>query len=479
MSADFGTSLRRPDQHTCLSSSHQGAHVKRLHLYLHQHHRNSTPRMTLEPKFSPGIAWLTVRRVLVFAAMASFTTSVNAGLFDKPVYQHAGSFTETTRLPNPTEPSYFRPISEIGPVLRGQSEGGVPIPPGTTAPANSGIFAPLTGQPPVTTWTDPALSQPSTWNAFSPPISSDPFVTDPSLGQVAPYAPYTPYGAQPFGASPGGMNMPFSTYGVNGPAPYRMGWQNRIDLEYMPEASVNNRPGNFGQFGVDYDLAWTGPFMPGWILQWTNEFRLRNWDGPLGVPGLPGEAFRFGWDFELETPQNGPVSMSFGITPSINTDFGGSLSSTAFQLDGRALFLFTLDQYWSIALGAAYWDRVDDRLLPYAGLIYRDDFWEWRIMYPETTISLFLGNEAQWAKWAYIRAEYHVEAYEVNTGAGGMDEVELSDYRLLGGFKMNAGLYQWFIEAGWVFDREIDYGLPANGKITPDTGFIARAGWRY
>ena len=110
--------------------------------------------------------------------------------------------------------------------------------------------------------------------------------------------------------------------------------------------------------------------------------------------------------------------VSFGITPSINTDFENSISSEAFQLDGRGMFIFQLDQYWSMVLGAGYWDRVKDRVIPYAGLTYRDDFWEWQLMFPKTTVSVFLGNETLWSKWLYLTAEYHVEAYEVNTAPG-------------------------------------------------------------
>ena len=242
-------------------------------------------------------------------------------------------------------------------------------------------------------------------------------------------------------------------------------------------SSVTGAAGGLKQFGVDYDLGYTGPFMPGWMMTWTNQFRLRNWDGPNSGPGLPGKAFRFGWDFELETPNSGPVSMKLGITPSINSDLD-SIGKSAFQLDGKALMIFQLDQYWSMVLGAGYWDRVDDRIVPHIGLVYRDDFWEWRIMYPETTVSLFLGNEAQWAKWMYMRAEYHVEAYEVQT-SNGRDQVELEDYRILLGFRMDTGMYSWFTEGGWVFDRNVNYGNAANGSFNPATGFIGRIGWRY
>lgn len=372
-----------------------------------------------------------------------------------------------------------------------RAQGGVPLPPeagsipssgipgvpaAQATPAPSVITGPVTPGVGGTTLSSPA---PSTWNAFSPPSLADPFAGGIDPG---PYAPYSPYGTPAYG-SPGyggfGYGGGFSTPGVNGPRPYRMGWHTDFDLEWMPNSGVGGATGSFEQFGVNYDLGYTAPFMPGWIMTWTNQFRLRNWDGPTSGPGLPGKAFRFGWDFQLETPQNGPVGLQLGITPSINSDLDGSLGSSAFQLDGRGIFLFQLDQSWSLVLGAEYWDRVEDRVIPHVGIVYRDDWWEWRIMYPESMVSLFLGNEAQWSKWLYARAEYHVEAYEVRTAGGGRDQAQLEDYRLLLGFRMDAGTYSWFTEAGWVFDREVDYGIPANASFDPSTGFIARIGWKY
>jgi len=176
-----------------------------------------------------------------------------------------------------------------------------------------------------------------------------------------------------------------------------------------------------------------------------------------------------------------PFSLSFGITPSINTDFDGDVWGDGFQLDGRGIFLMQLDQYWTIGLGAMYWDRVNDQILPWAGLIYRDDYWEWQLMYPEAKVSLFLGNEAYWSKWLYVRAEYHVEAYGINRTYAGVqadDQIEIADYRVLLGLKMDAGLYSWFFEGGYVFDRQVEFsgGVPGYDL---DSGFIGQIGLRY
>jgi len=417
--------------------------------------------------------------LFVTISIAVASSSAQAGLFGSP---NGDRFT-----------SLFRPVSDVETVFRAQS-GVVPLPPGAIgipggygsnqtpglAPAmsvqnstvQSGPIYSGSGDP--GTYTSPVAPDASSWNAFSPPLGADPFATSPGGFQAQPYAPYTPYGAAPQAGA--GFSVP----GVNGPQPYRLGWHNDFDVEFIPfTGTTGNTQGKFEQFGIDYDLGYSGPFIPGWMMTWTNQFRYRGWDGPDTGAGLPGKAFRYGSDFALETPQAGPMNMSFGITPSINSDLENSLGSGAFQLDGRGMFIFQLDQYWSLVLGAEYWDRVKDRVIPHAGLLYRDDYWEWRLMYPESSVSLFLGNEGPWAKWMYARAEYHVEAYEVGTAGGGRDQVELEDYRVLLGFRMDAGTYTWFTEGGWVLDRNVNFSNAANGDFSPMTGFIGRVGWKF
>lgn len=369
--------------------------------------------------------------------------------------------------------SWFRPVRDVETVFRAQSDDPVPTPPDATGTTSD--------LPPVTpmdagTPQQLGLPAPTTWNAFSPPVTSDPFLDGANMQPYAPGAPMAPgYGPQ-YGV-PAGQGM-YSTYGANGGRPYRFGIEQRLDSYLIPNANVSGgAAGDFDELGVNYDLVNTSPFMPGWILRKTAQFRWRSWDGPRGGAGLPGSGFRFGEDIELQTPGGGPYTVNLGITPSVNTDLNRSMTWKAFQLDGRGSIWWQLDSYWSFGVGATYWDRVHNRVLPIGGLVYRDDFWEWRLTFPEAEIRLFLGNESLWSKWIYFRAKYNIEAYE-GVGAGGVQgEFEIKDWQLTGGFQMDAGYYRWFIESGIVLDRQIDY------RIAPDVGvgtaFLSRIGVRY
>lgn len=136
------------------------------------------------------------------------------------------------------------------------------------------------------------------------------------------------------------------------------------------------------------------------------------------------------------------------------------------------------------ALGAAYWDRVDGMVIPYAGVVYTpNQYWEFRLLFPKPRVSVFLGAPWGMPTWAYVSGEYHVEAYEVVVrppGGGGSQQtrVEFEDWRVLGGLRWEAGWLTTFVEAGWVFGREVDYERVGQ-DFDVDTGFIARMGFRY
>ncbi len=424
-----------------------------------------------------ALSSITAALAVVFCGSLAF----GQGYF-QPGYGTTGPYSHQ-RQPGPS--SMYMPMMTSfyqdgngavpAPADPGGNPAAVPNPAPAGTPIDSGTMMPMDS----TFSTDPIVTSPdlslppydgsTTWNAFSPPQVGDPFL-DPNAGQATPYAPYSPYPS----TAPGTGSF---AYGANPAQPYRYGWSNRIDVSWLPggAATGGGTSGDQDIFGVDYALAYGTPVAPGWVFNWTNQFRYRNWNGPTGLD-LPSDLFRFGLDFELESSGTGPFSLSLGITPSVNTDFNASFSD-GFQLDGRGIMLFQLDQYWTIGLGAQYWDRVNDYVIPWAGLIYRDDYWEWQLMYPEARVSLFLGNESYWAKWIYVRAEYHVEAYGYEDLAGTAQEVELADYRVLGGFKMDAGLYNWFIEAGYVFDRQAELGNGTTYDL--DNGFIGQIGLRY
>jgi len=292
---------------------------------------------------------------------------------------------------------------------------------------------------------------------------------------------YDPFiaGSQPVG-QPGPVG-PF--FNRSGPQPYKFGWSSRYDIGWLPSVSTKG-PLNNGDFGVfEVDAAWqyTTPLSNNWIFSATPSFGYRAWDGPeTGTrPGLPGSVYHFGADLVLATPMNGGWSVEAAFTPSINSSLESGLGRDAWHFDGRAIGYYQATPTLMLAMGAGYWDRVRDRVIPYAGVVWAPNpRWEFRLLFPESRISWYLGNDGM-DKWLYARAEYHVEAYEVDLSPGGGESnVEVEDYRILLGLRADTMSYSFFVEAGWVFGRDVEFSASAPG-FDPSTGFIARSGIRF
>ena len=305
-----------------------------------------------------------------------------------------------------------------------------------------------------------------------------------------------PGGPQTVNAQPGYVSDPFlgggdgsyfadnsNSLGTVGPQPYTFGWTTRGDVGFIPQSSIDGAQGELSIFEVNAALrhtsGWPGA-MPNWIFSWTPEFNYRGWDGP-STPDLPGHGLRFGSDFEIATPANNPWSFQLGFTPAFVNDFNASINSDSWNFDARGVLFFRPSQQLMIAAGAAFLDRVNDTVIPVAGIIWTpNQNWEWRLMFPKTRVSVFLGNWGHEAKWLYAGVEYNNEAYQVGVlSPSGRDEkVGFIDYRATLGLRGEAGGVSTFGEVGYVFAREVDYlhGTPGY-DISPN--LYVRLGMRF
>lgn len=303
----------------------------------------------------------------------------------------------------------------------------------------------------------------------------------------APGAQQAPWAAPSPGQASAGL-----TFGAHaGLQPYRLNaWTGRVESAFLPKESTSTGLGKFAATELDVELEFSSPFTPGWIFSFTQLFDMRWWEGPsdpgdTGPPpvpgnGLPARAYRIGWDLELATVTQGSYSAQLAFTPSLATDFDSGIDSDAWQFDGRGVLYF---QYpgMTIALGAGYWDRVRDRVIPYAGIIFKpDSIWEWQLMFPQSKVSVFLGNFGGNSSWMYTKAEYNVESYQLmiqrtHGAAAVADQIELKDYRVMLGFRSEAMQYSSFIEAGWIFRRDVRFAGTTPGFSIGD-GFIGRIG---
>lgn len=354
----------------------------------------------------------------------------------------------------------FRPDAEA--VVRAQG------PPPGAYPYDAGMPPAGMGYPPPPSYgAEPGMSF---MNPFQQPMV-DPFLAQP--------------GTVPYAGSPEAGQFAF---GPNGYQPFRIGGQGRADVFYMAkEKTERDDLGRFGISGLNAEAEYTNISGLGWIFSFTQQFGVRWWDGPRGPVGLPGDVYRIGWDFEWATPKHelGPWGLALGFNPSINSSFEGALSSDAYQWDVRGYATYEISPELLLAGGAGLWDRVRDRVVPYAGFVWLpNDRWEFRILFPESQINYFLGNHGAMAQWLYLRGEYRVEAYEVLAGSDipntrSMEQVEIEDWRILFGYQTDGGFCAGFVEAGWVFGRDVAFGRGTQPGFDVTSGFIARTGIRF
>lgn len=317
-------------------------------------------------------------------------------------------------------------------------------------------------------------------------------ITDPGFSQ--PYAPNAPY--DPFLNGGGGYDPlsmqgvppelayydPYSRdfqYGILGSQPYNINPVSNYEIGYIGEESTKGVDGDFSVLEVNAQWRVSSLLPSGTILSWKPEFNYRGWSGPTGVP-LPGHAYRLASDIEWAAQGPGPWGFQFGFTPQLTTDFDKHLNEDAWLFDGRGMLFFRPDPTLMLVGGVAYWDRVNDRFIPHAGIVWTpDDTWEFRLLFPKSRISVFLGDYGYGGVWFYTSAEYNVEAYQVGlSDLNRKDQVELSDYRILLGLRSDNGFVSSFVEGGWIFDRQVDF----KGKTTDfdiNDGWMIRTGIRF
>jgi hypothetical protein len=339
-------------------------------------------------------------------------------------------------------------------------------PPGFAAPTTT---APLGGNP----WSvQPAQFAPP---GFQPGYQQDPFLDAPP---VNPYYGGAP-AADPWWLREGGTQ--FS--GLNGPQPYRFGWSSRLDASYIPGQGVSNGTGDFQIVEVDLALRNSQPVAPGLVFTQGPEVGWRLWTGPNLVSGvtLPENVFHLGWDLELATTAGPAWGFIAGITPSFNSDFNNT-GSDAWQIDARLAAVHQAGPELQYILGVIYWDRVDHIVLPWIGVVYTPtDRLEYRIMFPESRISYYVGNVYGDDKWIYAAVGYQAEAYAVELtrpfGNSYRDQIQFTDWRAVVGLRSDGPAIGSFIEAGMIFGRNVEFERTAGFDI--DSGFILRGGLRY
>jgi len=270
-----------------------------------------------------------------------------------------------------------------------------------------------------------------------------------------------------------------ASFGTDGPQPFRLGWVAFNEFALIPTSPVTGTTGAMKIVEWSSNIRVSHVIAPGVLFNGTGWMSARWWDGPTGVP-LPGQVDLFSTDLELGFFNDGPWSGQVAFHPQIVKSFEAPLNRYAFNFDGRVIAMYRASANWSFVVGVAFWDRVDLLIVPHVGAIWSpDDRWEFRILFPRSRASYYLGQWRNADFWLYAEAEYHVEAWQDTTAPPPThDRIQIADERLSLGLRWDTGRYSFFVDGGYVFNRHAKFADALPGFDIDNSGMI-RAGLRY
>ena len=318
--------------------------------------------------------------------------------------------------------------------------------------------------------------------AFGPAEDLPPVVA-PLVRAQSPYVDLRQPAPLPFAAPP---PPGFATeYGVTNARPFDLAPEVVFDAGHLLNASTS-RPGSLAVTELDFLFRTEAPAVGGGVFAFTPEYRLRTLDNPGVDPAdvpLPGNLHRLGAEFALTTPRVGPWSATAAFTPSLNTDFEDPLTDLGTQYDGRAAVFYQVDPRLTLVGGVRYLDRLDDLLLPWAGAVWRpDDRWEVRAVFPDPQVSYFWGPVLGKPTWVYSGFRFRREAWQFSPpqadDSSSPNAVQFTDWRFVVGARKEQGWGRTFLEAGVVFDRDVEFAGPGDDFEVGET-LILRGGVRF
>ena len=158
-------------------------------------------------------------------------------------------------------------------------------------------------------------------------------------------------------------------------------------------------------------------------------------------------------------------------------------SGDAFRLTGSGAVVYEWTPAWKWVLGAAYVGRLNTKILPIAGLIYKpNDDIDYELIFPAPKMSWRLPATSIPGRdelWFYVAGEFGGGIWAVQRTNGTNDELDITDWRIYMGLERRIiGGLTSRVELGYVFSRKLQYASMPHEQSLGDT-LMLRAGFTY
>lgn len=215
-------------------------------------------------------------------------------------------------------------------------------------------------------------------------------------------------------------------------------------------------------------------------------FSVHQWDGPRETAAdLPGIAYSAFVDAGWQSDPARIMGAELGGRVGWFSDFEAN-TTDSLRIMGRALGRVRLTPAATLKLGAIYLDRNKVKLLPAGGILWQPNpETRFDLFFPEPKLAHYLATVGTMDTWWYVGGYYGGGAWTVKRKSGAKESIDINDMRLVLGLEwgrndqMRDGRRVGFLEAGYVFQRELLFKESPADNLDLQDSVMVRAGFGY
>jgi hypothetical protein len=323
------------------------------------------------------------------------------------------------------------------------------------------------------------------------PGASGGMTADPFCGPS--YGPAYPSAAPPT-LFPGAAVVPSVTE-----PPLKFFQNIRLEGTYIYDDVDQARSLEIIEWEVATTLAYPNFLYSGQPLLVSPGFAMNHLSGPRTDPAnmffadLPGAVYGAWLDLGWFPNSRFAPQVSYELTGRLGvfSDFD-TFNEDSFRPQGTALVKLRITPTLTAKAGVEYINRADLKLLPAGGFLWTPNaHTRWDIYFPRPKLATYFTTLGNTEIWGYVGGEYGGDSWTIErTNVGGLhpgvatatfeDRFDYNDIRVVAGLEWwNQYGAKGFVEAGYVFNREVVYVRFPSDNFQPDDTFLVRAGIAY